>query len=627
MKNIFNKTNVPYYIAGTLATLTLLASVVFAAAPYIGFLAPVAALSVGLPFIIGGAVFSAVAIALSYKAISKNKTISEKDVQLAEKVEEISKKDAQLANQAKEIEDKDKTISEKEAQLAEKSTDIFNPRNQLDEEKAKEEEISKKKSEGGEIVEDSSVSRLAGTAVVGAMATGGIAGGSILELYVDNSKEGDARRGAIVDNAVHGLNTAGNASYRLVKETVNGVLYSSKYIYNHIPSTKIGFSWVSEKFSSYWDSAKNLMFGNKTDQASGASQFSSESQGNGIVIPEGAKLELSPILFDFLFREKQKMVRQFLREQTDEKKNVATQENLKTETPSQENQLNINNALRQSDPPSIDEDIFYDAESGDEKDTEVSSLKEQLDENSKAKVPSRISDLCESVKGKFNSVGNKLKNVYDTMSSAESARNWVPSLKTIGWIAGGAGLLVKTAYITVNGGLSIAGNSLNVAGNSTNGTESDALISNSSSVYYRPTDQQIKQSQIHEINKKLADTNKWYEDNYGTPKEDSLSNKGIFSSICNKVSSVWGSLGNLASGSNKDAHDRSEPQWYKDLYKSETMEEIIDGGILGNLFSPRVDNGINTSKQQGTFIDSVELKRLTKELPPSAYPNGSPRIL
>lgn len=117
MKNIFNKTNVPYYIAGTLATLTLLASVVFAAAPYIGFLAPVAALSVGLPFIIGGAVFSAVAIALSYKAISKNKTISEKDVQLAEKVEEISKKDAQLANQAKEIEDKDKTISEKDREI------------------------------------------------------------------------------------------------------------------------------------------------------------------------------------------------------------------------------------------------------------------------------------------------------------------------------------------------------------------------------------------------------------------------------------------------------------------------------------------------------------------------------
>ncbi|WP_250296885.1 hypothetical protein [Wolbachia endosymbiont of Oedothorax gibbosus] len=105
----------------------------FAVAPYIGFLAPVAALSVGLPFIIGCAVFSAVAIALSYAAVSKNKTISEKE--------------AQLADEKSKVEAKDKIISEKEAQLAEKSTDIFNPRNQLDEEKAKEEENSKQKIE------------------------------------------------------------------------------------------------------------------------------------------------------------------------------------------------------------------------------------------------------------------------------------------------------------------------------------------------------------------------------------------------------------------------------------------------------------------------------------------------
>ncbi|MDE5066044.1 hypothetical protein [Wolbachia endosymbiont of Drosophila seguyi] len=52
IREMMNKNNVPYYIAGTLAALTLLASGVFAAAPYIGFLAPVAALSVGLPFIL-----------------------------------------------------------------------------------------------------------------------------------------------------------------------------------------------------------------------------------------------------------------------------------------------------------------------------------------------------------------------------------------------------------------------------------------------------------------------------------------------------------------------------------------------------------------------------------------------
>jgi len=62
------------------------------------------------------------------------------------------------------------------------------------------------------------------------------------------------------------------------------------------------------------------------------------------------------------------------------------------------------------------------------------------------------------------------------------------------------------------------------------------------------------------------------------------------------------------------------------LHKSEDLEEIIDGGILDNLFSPKVDNGINTSRHQGTFFDSVELERLTREVPPSAYSNGLPRV-
>lgn len=107
---MISKNNAPYLVAGALATLTLLASGVFAAAPYIGFLAPVAALSVGLPFIIGCAVFSVVTIALSYKAISKNKTISEKDVQLAKEEDKV-----QAQKQ---------TISEKDVQLAGKNNDI-----------------------------------------------------------------------------------------------------------------------------------------------------------------------------------------------------------------------------------------------------------------------------------------------------------------------------------------------------------------------------------------------------------------------------------------------------------------------------------------------------------------------
>ncbi|WP_353279134.1 hypothetical protein [Wolbachia endosymbiont (group A) of Cydia amplana] len=350
---MMNKNNVPYYIAGTLAALTLLASGVFAAAPYIGFLAPVAALSVGLPFIIGGAVFSAVAIALSYAAVSKNKTISEKEAQLSdekskveakgkiisEKVKEISEKNTQLANQAKEIEDKDKTISEKDRE-------IFRMKNEL----AATRRINA--SQPGNAVEFDSIN----------------------QQLTKRDFEVQTQEQAIISQAKGKFNSVGN---------------KLKNIYDTMPSTKIEFSWVSEKFSPYWNSVKNLMFGNKADQASGASQLSSESQGNGIVIPEGAKLELSPILFDFLFREKQKMVRQFLREQTDEKKNVATQENLKTETPSQENQMNIDNVPKQPDHLNVDaaksylmslsedQDVFYDAESGDEKGTEISSPESQ----------------------------------------------------------------------------------------------------------------------------------------------------------------------------------------------------------------------------------------------------------
>ncbi|WP_265022033.1 hypothetical protein [Wolbachia endosymbiont (group A) of Icerya purchasi] len=200
-----NKNNVPYLIAGALATATLLASGVFAIAPYIGFLAPVAALSVGLPFIIGCAVFSAVAIALSYAAVSKNKTISELKNEMKAQEQEIS----ELKNQ---VQTQKQTISKKDDQLAKQVEEI--------------------KGKGKTIVEQKK-----------------------LITEKDKKIEEDALKVAVVDNAVHGLNTAGNASYRLVKETVNGVLYSSKYIYNHIPSTKS----VKEKLSNASNAVGNSL--------------------------------------------------------------------------------------------------------------------------------------------------------------------------------------------------------------------------------------------------------------------------------------------------------------------------------------------------------------------------------
>lgn len=110
MKNMFNKANMPYLVSSTLAIATLLASGVFAAAPYAGFLAPVAVLGVGLPFIIGGAVFSALVFVLSAVVISRNKTISERDTQLTEKDTKISSLKGQLAKKEKVIEAKNKTI-------------------------------------------------------------------------------------------------------------------------------------------------------------------------------------------------------------------------------------------------------------------------------------------------------------------------------------------------------------------------------------------------------------------------------------------------------------------------------------------------------------------------------------
>ncbi|MCA7010798.1 hypothetical protein [Wolbachia endosymbiont of Tribolium confusum] len=109
MKNMFNKANAPYLVSGTLAIATLLASGVFAAAPYVSFLAPVAALSVGLPFII--AVFSALIIALSAAVISKNKTISEKDIQLANQERKIEGEGTEIANLRDQLAEKERENS------------------------------------------------------------------------------------------------------------------------------------------------------------------------------------------------------------------------------------------------------------------------------------------------------------------------------------------------------------------------------------------------------------------------------------------------------------------------------------------------------------------------------------
>ncbi len=86
MKSVFNRTNTPSFIAGTLATLTLLASGVFAIAPYVAFLSSIAAIGISLPVILILFALSTAVIALSYKIISQNKKLDVKEAEFNEKI-------------------------------------------------------------------------------------------------------------------------------------------------------------------------------------------------------------------------------------------------------------------------------------------------------------------------------------------------------------------------------------------------------------------------------------------------------------------------------------------------------------------------------------------------------------
>lgn len=116
---IHNKASIPYIIAGALAALTLLASGVFAAASYVGFLSLITAFNVSTPLILSCTVFSAIVIILSYKTINKIEELEAKN-----KI--ISKKDAQLAEKEKEIGDQNRIISEKDAQLTDRARKVEN---------------------------------------------------------------------------------------------------------------------------------------------------------------------------------------------------------------------------------------------------------------------------------------------------------------------------------------------------------------------------------------------------------------------------------------------------------------------------------------------------------------------
>ncbi|MDX5508124.1 MAG: hypothetical protein O7149_05990 [Wolbachia endosymbiont of Hylaeus sinuatus] len=328
IREMMNKNNVPYLIAGALATATLLASGVFAAAPYIGFLAPVAALSVGLPFIIGYAVFSVVTIALSYKAISKNKTNSE------------------LKNEMKAQE---QTISGQKTQLAKKEAEV----------KAKEEENSKLKDQVRTQKQKSSEQKT--------------------QLAEKNKKiEEDKLKVAIADGTVQLAKGTVNSAVWFAKEAVNGVLYSGKYAYdNYVPSTestKGTLSGIGGGLKNTYDASIASVRGALN---SVGSSLYSRIYGTKVSSPEeqfkredGSKPSMQELTrLDYLNLE-------VLSSEQKQRANSLDYLNIDN-VPKQPDHLNVDAAKSYLMSLSEDQDVFYDAESGDEKGTEISSPESQ----------------------------------------------------------------------------------------------------------------------------------------------------------------------------------------------------------------------------------------------------------
>jgi septal ring factor EnvC (AmiA/AmiB activator) len=110
--DLYNKTNAPYLIAGTLATLTLLASGVFAIAPYVAFLSPIAAFNVALPVALSMSIFSVLVLVLSYKIIKNNKEIEIEKNKFAKQNIELGNTKQQLEAILKELNNRDSQIRE-----------------------------------------------------------------------------------------------------------------------------------------------------------------------------------------------------------------------------------------------------------------------------------------------------------------------------------------------------------------------------------------------------------------------------------------------------------------------------------------------------------------------------------
>ncbi|WP_265030138.1 hypothetical protein [Wolbachia endosymbiont (group A) of Philonthus cognatus] len=375
IREMMNKNNVPYYVAGTLATFTLLASGVFAAAPYIGFLAPVAALSVGLPFIIGYAVFSVVTIALSYKAISKNKTISEKEAQLADEKSKVEAKGKIISEKEAVVQDQKQTISELEAKIQAQEQTISGQNDQLTkkevEVKAKEEEISKQKIEINKKNEE-----------------------------INNPKEEIEKfkhKKTFVPQAIKNIKEASQEAFAYVAEA-----YSSGRVHSTIKQRR---SDVANDLKNVVGSAKNA-YGTSVEYVKG--KFNSAGNklknvyGTLVEYTKGALNSVGSSLYSRIYGTKvSSLAEQFKRYAEDGSElsmreltrldylDLAVSSSEQKQRANSLDYLNIDNVPKQPDHLNVDaaksylmslsedQDVFYDAESGDEKGTEISSPESQ----------------------------------------------------------------------------------------------------------------------------------------------------------------------------------------------------------------------------------------------------------
>ncbi|RDD35465.1 ATP-dependent zinc metalloprotease FtsH [Wolbachia endosymbiont of Cylisticus convexus] len=111
---MFSRTNIPFLIAGAIASLTLLTSGVFAVAPYVAFLSSIAALNVALPVIFILFALSAVVIAFSYKMIKQNKKSQENSKAEVEELNKESRKEENTLAPIREVSEDEKAKENKE---------------------------------------------------------------------------------------------------------------------------------------------------------------------------------------------------------------------------------------------------------------------------------------------------------------------------------------------------------------------------------------------------------------------------------------------------------------------------------------------------------------------------------